>query len=340
MDILCQLPVGFEAVLAEALAADGLSPGYQENGLLVVRGAYAEISPASHRCISNSFAVLRQARGDGPMGRIVVRLLEDRAVADILRKTTPPRARTFRIVAQDAGALVSLGSDMAALAGLIERRSGLTFAPRQADVEYWLIRRGSGRAYLARRLSKRAKTEKTLQQGELRPELAALLCVLSAPKAEDVALDPFCGTGALPLARAAWPYNMIFASDADPARIHDLKQRAKETAGKARRKARPFIPKVADALTLTPFDDGFIDTILTDPPWGLYDETPIPIDAFYARFFTAAARVLKPDGRLILLTGAPDAVDTQRGPSGFTTERAIDTLVNGKPATAFQLRRG
>ena len=47
------------------------------------------------------------------------------------------------------------------------------------------------------RLTKHKAYEKILHKGELRPELSHILCSISEPDADDIFLDPFCGSGTI-----------------------------------------------------------------------------------------------------------------------------------------------
>ena len=59
-------------------------------------------------------------------------------------------------------------------------------------------------------------TEKSLQKGELRPELAYILAVLANLDSNKIVMDPFCGHGSIPRQIVKnFKYNMCFASDND-----------------------------------------------------------------------------------------------------------------------------
>jgi tRNA G10 N-methylase Trm11 len=130
-------------------------------------------------------------------------------------------------------------------------------------------------------------------KGELRPELANLLCWISDPNKKDVFLDPFAGSGAIPIERAkAFPYQKIIASDINADLFDKLKKRFHKTTNKI------TIGKW-DALHLTALIDESIDKIVTDPPWGLFSHQEIDLKAFYTNmlrgnfgYFNCAKRIV------------------------------------------------
>lgn len=59
-------------------------------------------------------------------------------------------------------------------------------------------------------------------RGALKRDLAAALVRTVRPSGEEVFLDPFAGSGAIPQARARYRPRLIYASDIDPERVGDL----------------------------------------------------------------------------------------------------------------------
>lgn len=57
-----------------------------------------------------------------------------------------------------------------------------------------------------------------------------------------------------------------------------------------------------DALTLRSITDGSVDVIVTDPPWGEYDQLKMPLSDFCAALAASFDRVLNPvTGRFVIL---------------------------------------
>jgi tRNA G10 N-methylase Trm11 len=151
-------------------------------------------------------------------------------------------------------------------------------------------------------------------------------------------LDPFAGHGALPAARARLPYNMIFAIEADAALVAELKGRKKDGRLPERKKA-PLIVRQGDARRLESLDESFVDAVVTDPPWGLYDRGQTDLPGLYRAVADELARVLKPGGRLVMLLGRGEATAALRAHAparGLRETAAYDILVSGKKATAVK----
>jgi tRNA G10 N-methylase Trm11 len=217
---------------------------------------------------------------------------------------------------------------VARLSGAIEAATGLSFNGRSGDAEFWAMTRSGGDSYLGKRVS-RHNTVRDLPAGALRPELAALLCLISEPQAADVFLDPFAGSGAIPVARARWPYNMIFASDSDEAKMEALKRRARTGDEVKVRKNSPFIARPGDATALERIEDGFVDTVVTDPPWGQFDTAIKDVEGLYRAVMREMVRVVKSGGAIVMLLGDRD----------LAGHLGREILVSGKKAIVVKWRR-
>ncbi|MFA6504599.1 MAG: RsmD family RNA methyltransferase [Treponemataceae bacterium] len=235
-----------------------------------------------------------------------------------------------------------------ALETVISRISSAEPDSSHPDVELSVVFRDDGNAYFTAAFQS-GKTEQTTEAGELPRQTARLLCELSEPSAQDVFLDPFMGSGSLPLERARMgAYKLIFASDHNETLVARVKERLKTKDFE--RKKRTFFPKRLDARDLSRFEDGLFTTIVTDPPWGDWEglDDAALVD-LYAAFLAEAKRVLAPDGRLVLLVGRNDVLERAiaAGPAPTEAERSdswrIDTdfpvLISGKKARAVLLRR-
>lgn len=195
-----------------------------------------------------------------------------------------------------------------------------------ADLTFWVLARREEFGLFGLRLTQR--DDRRLVKGELRPELAHLLCLLSGPAPTDVFLDPFAGSGAIPAERAAaFPYARILAGDHDAALAARLRQRF----------AR--IPRVQtgswDARALEGIADASVDAIVTDPPWGKF-ENIADLPTLYRTMIAAFRRVLKPNGRLVVL--APRDETLERAAHGsFRILETHDVLVSGQKSRIFLL---
>jgi tRNA (guanine6-N2)-methyltransferase len=246
--------------------------------------------------------------------------------------------RTFRVMALDRNQHVSFSEK---LRRTIERKlssiKGLRVDRGRPDTEFWLLYRDEGYGFFLMRLTSHKAYEELLERGELKPELAYTLCYLSEPKAEDIVLDPFCGYGSIPLQRALhFPFNMIFASDKDPDMKRLVRQKAKDVNTKGL-----LIAKSQDALRLSAFEDNFIHKIVTDPPWGFFEELDRDIDEFYSLMIKELYRVLSPGGIMVILTARKEALT--RALSHFSEKLTLlnhyDILVSGKKAAIYKIKK-
>jgi len=170
------------------------------------------------------------------------------------------------------------------------------------DLELQLHLRKNQQCYLI--LQKGKRLDEELPAGTLPPYLCRLLLELSEPQKDDIFLDPFMGSAAIPLERARLgPYHMIFAGDIIAEKVEHLKTTLKHKQWEKRRKT--IFPKVLDATQLNRFEDGFITRIVSDPPWGIYEGLDIQeLHRLYSSFLREAARLLSKNGRMVLLVGS------------------------------------
>ena len=78
--------------------------------------------------------------------------------------------------------------------------------------------------------------------------------------------------------------------------------------------------------------------IVTDPPWGEYDDVGMPYAEFARAMVKSFSRVLgKPEGRFVILTSRKTASIVEREfiKGGFSVNSTHEILVNGHPATVL-----
>lgn len=217
---------------------------------------------------------------------------------------------------------------------LIMSRCGLRLNKRNPKTEFIILRRSENIILFMVKISNNRQTEKTLKKGELRPELANLMISLSNLNDTDIVIDPFCGSGAIPKEVIRnFSYNMCFASDIDDNLILILKKEYKENNKKL------FIKK-RDALDLSYFEDNFIDAIITDPPWNIYNKQDINFEKFYEKMLISFKRILKDSGCIIVLMGNIEEFEKALSlvPELILFNK-IDTLVNGKKASVYVIKK-
>ena len=201
--------------------------------------------------------------------------------------------------------------------------------------EVWFSIRREGFAFCGELISKREFTEKNLNKGELRPEIAYLICCFASVKPEDTILEPFCGYGSIPIQLAKkFQFKKLYVSDIDSEHVT-------KTAGRKQLSSAPeglIECCTADATILNHISDKSISLVITDPPWGFYEDIG-DIRTFYAKMFKSFERVLAEDGRLVILSARKEELEFTSAKSGFKIKNSLHTLVNGKKAGIYLIER-
>ncbi len=198
--------------------------------------------------------------------------------------------------------------------------------------EVWFSIRREGFAFCGELISKREFTEKNLNQGELRPEIAYLICCFADIQNNDTILEPFCGYGSIPVQLAKkFRFEKLYVSDLDS-------EKASQTAARKQLSAPNIECCTADATILSHIQDKSISLVITDPPWGYYEEMT-DIEAFYKKMFFSFNRVLADGGRVVILSARKDELETSAAACGFEIKKSLHTLVNGKKAGLYLLEK-
>lgn len=201
--------------------------------------------------------------------------------------------------------------------------------------EIWFSIRREGFAFCGELISKREFTEKNLNKGELRPEIAYLICSFAEIKSEDTILEPFCGYGSIPVQLAKkFKFQKLFISDIEAEKV-ELTGLRKQISGAA----EGLIDfRQCDAFSLNHIEDKSITLVITDPPWGYYEDIG-DIKDFYKKMFQAFNRVLTDSGRLVILSARKEELEQTAADAGFKIKNSLHTLVNGKKAGLYYLVR-
>lgn len=210
--------------------------------------------------------------------------------------------------------------------------SRLTVDRLSPQTEIWFNIRREGFAFSGQLISKREFTEKNLNKGELRPEVAYLMCAFAELQNYEnpVVADPFAGYGSIPVQIAKnFKSTELFVSDIEPAQIEIIKQ--KKPLNKENVKIF-----TADAFELAHIADKSVDIIITDPPWGYYEDIG-DITKFYLRMFESFRRILKLDGKMIILSARKENLEEAVQKTDVRTLDSLHTLVNGKKASLYKL---
>ena len=288
-------------------------------------------------CFNNLFQVLHRGtlrEGESLDSYLKKVLAEENNWGEM--KSSSSKIQTFRLVTSRQNQLVSVDASLREkLEKLLAKKSGLRVNRSRPDTEFWVLSRSEGVAYFLQRLSKHMAYDKLLDPGELHPELAYMMCWLSSPKYTDIVLDPFCGYGAIPLQRSKrFPFEKLYAFDCADKPLA-------RTRDKLPRKNPRIVVERHDALRLEQvLPPESVDAVITDPPWGVFREVGMELGEFYRQMLRQFKIVLKPGGKLVLLTsGREELFGALETVSGFTLLQEYHILVSGKKSGLYLMEK-
>ena len=207
----------------------------------------------------------------------------------------------------------------------ILRNCGLKIDRLNPTTEFWFIIRREGIGFFGQLLKKRTMTEKNLHRGELRPELAYLMCCTCVISKSSVICDPFAGYGAIPLQiQKHFKFKKMYVNDANKKCVDYLHKTPLNNNGK-------IVITNYDASGMTFISDKSVDLIISDPPWGFYSR-PDNLCGFYQSILRELKRILANDGTIALLSGAPAEIIEAAGRASLNVSSSFGILVNGKKA--------
>lgn len=247
-----------------------------------------------------------------------------------------PNSKSFRIMVQKGNKLIHIPREFTKkiLSSIIDQTK-LIHNPLKADIEFWFLIRDEGLAVLGVKSNKaKANDYQKVHKGELRPEIAHILNLISEPREDDIYLDPFAHSGALPWNRLHYfPYTHIYASDKEKLLVIKLKKRMTD---------RNVTVKQADALHLDYLNDKSINKIVTDPPWGEYQMQDIDYKKFYTDMLSEIVRVIQDKGIIVILTAKKHEFEAALSNFKYklTLLKRVNTLVNGKKSSVYKLVAG
>ncbi len=206
---------------------------------------------------------------------------------------------------------------------------------KKAKIELWIIIRRSGMGLVGLKKITKPKLKIKREKGTIRYELAAILSVLSEPKKNDVILDPFAGSGVIPIHRASFfPFEKIIAAEGNEIDIKNLKQ-------KVRKSRKRIDVQLSNALDMKLLKDRSVSTIITDPPWGEFKKNT-KISEFYKKMLFEFYRVLKQKGKIVLLLSASiefEKIIKKDFQDKLKILKIYNILVSGKKAVIYKITK-
>jgi len=209
--------------------------------------------------------------------------------------------------------------------------SNLSINRVNPTTEIWYMIRSEGIGFYCQLIFGRKVQEKNLSKGELRPELANLMCGCAKLNADSIVCDPFCGYGAIPKELLnAYKIKKVMASDIDKARIVQLRKSSLSQNPK-------LVLSIGSVMDLKFIEDHTVDAVITDPPWGCYENID-NIEAFYIAMLSELKRITKKNATIVILSARKSELIQSCNQLGVVLLEQINTLVNGKKAAVFVLK--
>src|SRR5262245_46684865 len=180
-------------------------------------------------------------------------------------------------------------------------------AEENASVEIWLTIH-EATAVCGLRLSDRTMRHRTYKDehlpASLRPTLAAALVRLADVRPGQVVLDPMCGAGTIlaeqvTAGRRGEPTARVLGGDLDTGAL-------RTGAANLRRLTEPELARWDAGLL--PLADASVDRVVCNPPFGKQLGEPEEIGPLYRRVVAEWDRVLRPEGRAVLLVADSGAL--------------------------------
>lgn len=238
-----------------------------------------------------------------------------------------PRGASFtihvRVASQPVG-IESLSLLNQAVANAIGGRQD-SFKP---DISLLLWLRADGRALWGWQLPSAGFRRRTIEPGELRPELAHIMGLLAGLTQKHAVLDPFAGYGGIVReCLQGFHCQEVIAVEHNEHLLPHLKSIPR------------LIAKHGDAARLPHIITHSIDRVITDPPWGNYEQASEEnLRHVYFASLQQMHRVLRTKGCVVMLTGV-DFLPELAAQVGLEVEKQYNVLVSGQKAWLYKLRK-
>lgn len=275
---------------------------------------------------NNTFFVLKTWKGKGLNFHSMVGAVSSEKKYYLINKGT------FRVRFSQENQFTKVDKNIARRAEeTVLQNSRLTLDRLSPTTEIWYSIRREGFAFCGQLITKREFTEKNLNKGELRPEIAYLISSFADIQKDDVILEPFCGYGSIPVQLVKkFHFSKLYVSDIDNEKISMNSQ-------KKQLKNNPCLDlRQADAFNLSHIEDKSINLVITDPPWGFYEDIG-DVKTFYKKMFASFDRILKDEGRMVILSARKEELEEVISELGYKIEACLHTLVNGKKAGLYKI---
>jgi predicted RNA methylase len=305
---------------------------YIQEDTIVYKSAALPQDIKQLRFFNNSFLLIKSfdKLAHNPIQTMINQSVGNITIA--LREYAAGKKRSVRIMFYEENQGVSIPTPLREkVEAAVTQNRNMWIKRKDASIEVWYLTKRDGTGLIGIRLTEFGDYEKTLQQGELRPQIAHILTLLSEPTPQDTMLDPFAGSGRIPLERTYFRYKEIIAADNDQKLVTELTE--KVTA-----QNKKITVKYQDATNMNEIGDNTITKIITDPPWGSFENYRYDIPTLYEGILKEFIRVLIPQGIMVIITGQKEALEKAiQSQNKLKLMKRYDVLVSGKKAGIYKL---
>ncbi len=155
--------------------------------------------------------------------------------------------------------------------------------------------------------------------------------LLAKPIRGEILLDPFCGTGTIPVeAKLAYPGVTVIASDLDP-----FATKSAQIDASAAGVDISFAVSDAARLSLRHSE---ISRVVTNPPWGLSVQAAGALRGSFGPFWDELSRIMRFDGRIVFLAHQTGLAPPKYAP--FQVVERNTVRVSGPSPTSSPSRQG
>jgi tRNA (guanine6-N2)-methyltransferase len=331
-DYFSTFVAGFEKTVEKRLPIDLFDvkiAGVME-GLVVYETSLHAQRVGGLRYLNNSFFLLRTYEHSS-LEEAALFMLKDNILKTQIINKIKRVGKSFRIIFSNENKIVSFDNKTTEIEKMLINAVRVDKA--NPDTELWFIKRREGAVYLGLRITRPGSSDKHLQKGQLRHQIAHLLCLLSEPSKDDIVLDPFAGYGAIVLEMVlCFPYKKVMAGEKDKQVFRLLQEKLKSK--------KNVVVGRWDATNLSSLTNGSVSKIVTDPPWGIYSNKEDVGEVFYQRVLEEFSRIMIRGGLAVILTGQKSALEkVLNNIDKFILLEKCDVLVSGKKAGVYKLKK-